>query len=158
MHCDRTLKLEDSYFNTTAKNVTKFSSWECVSECLHLSKSNFQEVSKHYEKPVVHLLGGGLKSINPPSINFITCFLLLGHPETPKGKLLVLCWKIVPRKRNYSDRLNPLFFLSIKRATKPPVDERATRAPVCAAECGSKAMFHGKQNVLYSCRATQIRI
>lgn len=69
------------------------------------------------------------ESINPPSISFITCFLLLDHPETPKGKLLVLCWKIVPRKRNYSDWLNPLFFLSIKRATRPTVDERATRAP-----------------------------
>lgn len=143
------------------QQVAKISLWNWVN-AFHPSKSNFHQLLQTLWKTCcaspVFLLGGGLKSINPPSINFITCFLLLGHPETPKGKLLVLRWKIVLRKRNYSDRLNPLFSLSIKRATRPTVDIRAAWAPVCAAEHISRAMFHGKQTVLYSRRATQIRI
>lgn len=114
------------------QQVAKMNSWKCGKEEFHPSKSNFPQLLwtlwKTWCASPVFLLGRGLKSINPPSINFITCFLLLGHPETPKGKLLVLRWKIVLRKRNYSDRLNPLFSLSIKRATRPTVDVRAARA------------------------------
>ena len=39
---------------------------------------------------LVFLLCGGMESINLPFINFIARSLLLVHPKTPKGKLLVL--------------------------------------------------------------------
>lgn len=54
--------------------------------------------------------------------------------------------------KNDSNWLNPLFSLSIKQATRPALDVRASWAPGRAAERISKAMFHNKQCSLQSPR------
>lgn len=88
---------------STASATTKFTCLRKHAGEQHQSQVTFKTLKNIKEKrmciSLVFLLSGGMKSINPLFISFIASSLLLGHLKTPKGKLLVLLWKIFPRKK-----------------------------------------------------------
>lgn len=153
-------KKKKSSTTTITKTTTMITcAWKCASMRLHLSKVTSSNSWNIKNLMCIFCFSSQQRNeIHQSAIHQFYCrSLLLCHPKSPKGKLLVLCWKIVPRK-NDSNRLNPLFSLSIKPATRPARDVWASWAPGRAAERISKAMFHGKQSVLYSHHATRMRI
>lgn len=134
---------------------------------MHVSlsvKSNFsnsQNIKNEcYVHPSCFFLSRGMKSINLPFINFIACSLFLSHPKTPKGKLLVLVWKIVRRKKWFQPAQPCVFPLNKTSDRAGPWCTSVVGAGVCSrvhkqshvsqqTECSLQSPRHPDENIMF---------